>query len=152
MKKLLIYSLLTIFIFGLIYFWPKKQNQSNTIDIDINGTKYNLEIAQTIFEKSRGLSKRSGLCPNCGMIFVYQAESIYPFWMKDTLIPLDIIWVDGQGKVVDIKTGKPNDLTPLVNQTPAQYIIELNPNVSGLKIGDIIDFPVQTGLKPVSTN
>jgi len=141
MKKLLIFSLLIIFFLAVFYFWPKKNSQTNTINIDINGTKYNLEIAKTIFEKSKGLSKRSELCSNCGMIFIYQNEAIYPFWMKDTLIPLDIIWLDKNGKVVDIKTGKPNDLTPLPNQTPAQYIIELNPNVSGLKIGDVINIP-----------
>ncbi len=135
------FSLLTVCIVALVYFWPKKQTSTNTIDININGTKYNLEIAQTIFEKSRGLSKRSELCPTCGMIFVYQNEGTYPFWMKDTFIPLDIIWLDKTGQVVDIKTGKPNDLTPLPNQTPAQYIIELNPNVSGLKIGDIVKLP-----------
>lgn len=123
----------------LFSFWPKKQTSTNTIEININGTKYNLEIAQTIFEKSRGLSKRTELCPNCGMIFIYQNEGTYPFWMKDTLIPLDIIWLDKTGKVIDIKTGKPNDLTPLTNSAPAQYIIELNPNVSGLKIGDVIN-------------
>lgn len=141
MKKLLTYSLLAIFILALIYFWPKKQIPINTVDLDINGTNYNLEMAKTIFEKSRGLSKRSSLCPTCGMIFIYQNEAIYPFWMKDTLIPLDIIWLDKNGQVVDIKTAKPNDLTPLTNQTPAQYIIELNPNVSGLKIGDIVKLP-----------
>ncbi len=139
MKKLPTYSLLAIFIFALIYFWPKKQSSTPTINIDINGTNYNLEIAKTIFEKSRGLSKRAELCPTCGMIFIYQNEGTYPFWMKDTLIPLDIIWLDKTGKVIDIKTGKPNDLTPLTNSAPAQYIIELNPNVSGLKIGDVIN-------------
>lgn len=133
------FSLIVIFIFALFYFWPKKQNQTNTIDIDINGAKYNLEIAKTIFEKSKGLSNRSNLCQNCGMIFIYQNEDIYPFWMKDTLIPLDIIWLDKNGQVVDIKTGKPNDLTSLTNQTQAQYIIELNPNISGLKIGDFVN-------------
>jgi len=141
MKKLLTYSLLAVFIFALIYFWPKKQSSTPTIDIDINGTNYNLEIAKTIFEKSRGLSKRAELCSTCGMIFIYQNQATYPFWMKDTLIPLDIIWLDKNGKVVDIKTGKPNDLTPLANSAPAQYIIELNPNVSGLKIGDVINIP-----------
>ena len=141
MKKLLIFSLLIIFVLTILYFQSKKDTNTYTIDIDINGTKYNLEIAKTVLEKSRGLSKRSHLCSNCGMIFVYQTEGIYPFWMKDTLIPLDIIWLDKNGKVVDIKTGKPNDLTPLTNSAPAQYIIELNPNVSGLKIGNFVKLP-----------
>jgi len=78
------------------------------------------------------------------MIFVYQTEFIYPFWMKNTLIPLDIIWIDKNGTVVDIIQAKPNDLSILTPKSKAQYIIELNKDTStnlNLKIGDQIQVP-----------
>lgn len=151
MKKLFKFSFIIVVIL-FVYLFFKKPKYQNPISLVANDSKYNLEIADTIFEKSKGLSGRDFLCPNCGMIFIYHQEGIYPFWMKDTKIPLDIIWLDKNGRVVDIKTGKPHDLTPLSNQTPAQYIIELNTN-SGFKIGDFVDITqVQMGLKPVSAN
>ena len=140
MKKLLNFLLFTLLILISYRLYLKTSNNLDTISININGQEYKLEIAKTITQKATGLSNRSSLCKNCGMIFVYQIESYYPFWMKDTLIPLDIIWLDKNGQVVDIKTGQPMDLTPLKNQKPAQYIIELNAG-SGLKIGDSIAIP-----------
>ena len=122
---------------------PKKQTIPK-IDITIKDKVFSLEIAKTIAQKSRGLSNRNSLCPNCGMIFVYRIETIYPFWMKNTLIPLDIIWVNKQGIVVDIIQGKPNDLSILTPKSPALYIIELNKDTStnlNLNIGDHIQIP-----------
>ena len=64
--------------------------------------------------------------------------------MKNTLIPLDIIWIDKNGTVVDIIQAKPNDLSILTPKSKAQYIIELNKDTStnlNLKIGDQIQVP-----------
>ena len=65
--------------------------------------------------------------------------------MKDTLIPLDMIWLDKTGKVVDLKTATETNSSKLYqNQSPAQYVLELNANEAqkiGLKIGDIIPLP-----------
>ncbi len=58
--------------------------------------QFTFEIAQTDAEKAQGLMNRKNLCANCGMIFVYPDEQIRSFWMKDTLIPLDIYFFDAQ--------------------------------------------------------
>jgi len=132
----LILILSTIFFFTLRNKAPIK-----TIKLELGQKTFNLEIAQTIGQKAKGLSQRDNLCSNCGMIFVYQKEGIYPFWMKNTRIPLDIIWLDSTGKVIDIKTGKPQDLSLLTNSTPAQYIIETNPSATGLFVNDMVNLP-----------
>jgi len=143
---LILFVLTLIYIIFIFVYKPK----TKTISITLGHTKYNFEIAKTISQKSTGLSNRNYLCPNCGMIFVYPKESIYPFWMKDTLIPLDMIWLDKTGKIVTYHNALPEPNVPLTklknyrNISPAQYIIEINSgdfNKLNLKIGDIINLP-----------
>jgi len=136
--------ILIIVISVVIFFKLSKKQPLSKIDININNKSFCLEIAKSITQKSRGLSNRHNLCPNCGMIFVYRKESIYPFWMKNTLIPLDIIWINKDGQVVDIIQGKPKDLSILTPKGKALYIIELNKDMSinlNLNIGDQIQIP-----------
>jgi hypothetical protein len=79
------------------------------------------------------------------MIFIFNKDVTLPFWMKDTLIPLDMIWLDKSGKIVDIQTIIETNSTKIYqNQSPAKYVLELNANDSqkiNLKIGDIIQLP-----------
>lgn len=134
-----------------IYFlFIKKSPPPGIVTIDIKNHQFDLEIAKSLSEKSRGLSSRTSLCGNCGMIFVYSNESYYPFWMKDTLIPLDMIWLDKNGRIVTIHTAHPQLDTPPTqlkayrNSDPAQFIIELNAGKSeeiGLNVGDTILLP-----------
>jgi len=136
--------ILIIIVCVVLLVKPTKQQSTSTIDITIKNKTFSLEIAKSTIQKSMGLSNRNSLCPNCGMIFVYRIESTYPFWMKNTLIPLDIIWVNKQGVVVDIIQGKPNNLSILTPKSKALYIIELNLDTStnlNLNIGDHIQIP-----------
>lgn len=129
-----------ILIWKLFFYLPP----ANSIKIKIANTNYNIEIAKTTAQKMKGLSGRESLCQNCGMIFIFGFETNLPFWMKDTIIPLDMIWINKNGKVVDIQTvTEINNSTKIYqNQTPAQYVLELNANDCqkiGLKVGDTID-------------
>lgn len=130
-----------ILIWRLFFYLPP----SNSIKIKIANTNYNIELAKTTAQKIKGLSGRTELCKNCGMLFIFGFEGNLPFWMKDTLVPLDLIWLDKNGKVVDIKTiTETNSTKTYQNQSPAQYVIELNANDCqkiGLKIGDVIKLP-----------
>ena len=116
---------------------------ANFVDIKINNTNYKIELAKTVAQKTKGLSQREKLCSNCGMLFIFGYETELPFWMKDTLIPLDMIWLNKDGKIVDIKTANETNSTKIYqNQSKAQYVLELNANDSqkiNLKIGDFID-------------
>jgi uncharacterized protein len=133
--------IITILIWRLFIFIPS----SKFVDIKIKETTYKIELAKTTAQKAKGLSKRDSLCPNCGMLFIFDSETQLPFWMKDTTIPLDIIWLDKNGKIVSNKTvTEINSLKTQKNEIPAQYVLELNANdyqKLNLKIGDIIQLP-----------
>lgn len=102
-----------------------------------------IELAKTAAEKEKGLMFKNQLDEGKGMLFIFDKEEIYPFWMKNTFIPLDIIWISKEKKVVFInKNSQPcGDIDcPLINpQVAAQYVLEINAGVSdeiGLKPGD----------------
>ncbi|MFA7676399.1 MAG: DUF192 domain-containing protein [Candidatus Shapirobacteria bacterium] len=131
--------IIAILIWRLFFYFPS----ADFVDIKINNTNYKIELAKTVAQKTKGLSQREKLCSNCGMLFIFGYETELPFWMKDTLIPLDMIWLNKDGKIVDIKTANETNSTKIYqNQSKAQYVLELNANDSqkiNLKIGDFID-------------
>lgn len=137
MSKIIALILFLIALLAVYYFFfyhPKLETKK----IVINQKDFIVEIATTPAQKSRGLMYRQSLCPNCAMLFDFGIEGQYPFWMKNTLIPLDIIWLNQDGLVVDIKAGQPQNTNYLTNSQPARYVFETNPNATGLKIGDHI--------------
>lgn len=113
------------------------------IGIQINNNSYYLEIAQTNKQRKIGLSNRNEICSNCGMLFIFDKEDIYPLWMKDTYIPLDMIWINSQFQIVKIITALDIDNSENIytNKDPAKYVIELPANEVyklNLKVGDTI--------------
>jgi uncharacterized membrane protein (UPF0127 family) len=138
---LIIFLAIAIFIYSKI---PRKV--SKTIEQKIVDQTFSLEIADNVYLLAKGLSGRKNLCPKCGMLFTFAFETTQTFWMKDTLIPLDIIFINSNGQITKIFTANPelnkNDFELTLYQASAKYIIELNAGVSqkiGLKIGDQID-------------
>jgi uncharacterized membrane protein (UPF0127 family) len=106
-----------------------------------------VELAVTSEEISRGLMFREHLDPDKGMLFIYKYEGVHYFWMKNTLIPLDMVWINSNREVISIS----NDVQPCqTSQCPlispeqkVQYVLELNGGTSdkiGLAIGDKITF------------
>ncbi len=110
-----------------------------------DGTAVALEVADTEPVRQRGLMFREHLAPNEGMIFVFPEPGYYPFWMKNTLIPLDMLWLDGRAQIVSIaRSVPPCKADPCPSYPPegtASYVIEV---VSGfarqhaLKVGDVV--------------
>jgi uncharacterized membrane protein (UPF0127 family) len=106
-----------------------------------------VELAVTSEEISRGLMFREHLDPDKGMLFIYKDEGVHYFWMKNTLIPLDMLWINGNKEVVFIsKDVQPCETSqcPLISPgQKVQYVLELNGGTSdkiGLTIGDKITF------------
>ncbi len=91
-----------------------------------------LEIADTPYLLAKGLGNRQELCQNCGMLFKFPVLSVQTFWMKDTLIPLDIIFIDQNEQISDIYTAQPeigvndSNLKKYTSSRPSLYVIELN--------------------------
>jgi len=72
-----------------------------------SGAVYKVELARTPEETSQGLMYRESLAPRTGMLFLFQDLEVRPFWMKNTMIALDIIWMDAEGRVVFISANTP---------------------------------------------
>jgi uncharacterized membrane protein (UPF0127 family) len=107
-----------------------------------------VEIADTDAERQTGLMGRSTLTEGAGMLFVFEGEQTLSFWMRDTLIPLSIAYIDAQGRIVDIQDMQPLDNVPLhyVSAEPAQYALEVNQGFfeeRGVTVGDTVELPVQ---------
>ena len=111
-----------------------------------NGTCFQVEIADEYEEMKKGLMNRESMDQGKGILFVFENEGVYPFWMKNTIIPLDIIWMDGDGQVVFIsRNTQPCESDPCPDTNPgrkAKYVLEINAGISdqiGLVLGDKMD-------------
>lgn len=145
MPKNIIIGIIAIILIVLIlslFNRPSPKTLPDSIGITIKNQDYYLEVAQSSSQKSQGLSGRDQLCSNCGMLFVFNKEGIYPFWMKNTQIPLDMIWINANNQIVKIVTVlETNSEKNYSNEQPAKYVIELNANEAfklDLKIGDTV--------------
>jgi uncharacterized membrane protein (UPF0127 family) len=115
-----------------------------TVKMDIGQRSYTLEVAATEEAQEHGLMERDSMPADHGMIFVFPAERVLNFWMKNTRFDLDIVFVDGEGKVVSIRHMKAYDLNTTSSIYPAKYAIELNTgqnNASGVKVGEKLTIP-----------
>lgn len=85
-----------------------------------------LEWADAYKERQQGLMGRKQLAENAGMMFVFDTPKTYCFWMKNTLIPLSIGFIDAQGKLVQINHMQPRSLDHHCAQQPVLYALEVN--------------------------
>jgi len=101
--------------------------------ITINEKRITVELADTPAERARGLMFRESLCETCGMLFVFEEEGKYSFWMKNTLLPLDMIFIDSDGVIADILSAEPCRIEPCERYAPSRevlYVLEVNKGVS----------------------
>lgn len=114
-------------------------------NIKIGGQSYLVQVAKTEEEKARGLMEVTALDSSEGMLFDYtdEKETELSFWMKDTYIPLDIVFINNQNKVVAVEHGEPESdelITCVADENEfLYYVLEVNAN-SGIKIGDTFEF------------
>ena len=105
------------------------------------------EIADEVPEQVTGLMERTALAEDAGMLFVFPGERPRSFTMKNTLIPLSIAYIDGDGLIFDIQDMQPLDESSYPSAAPAQYALEVNQGFfeeRGVQVGDEADLPVST--------
>ncbi len=111
--------------------------------IQQGGKVTHLKIAGTDLEKSHGLMGVEKLPADTGMIFIYEADQVMRFWMKDTPLDLDIAFVQADGVIAEIRTMKAEDLTEVASQSPhIRFSIEMPAGwyaSSRVKAGDIVN-------------
>jgi len=95
--------------------------------------QFEVEVARTAAQRTRGLMFRESMPANRGMIFVFNDDAVRNFWMKNTLIPLDMIFADRDGKVISVSENvqpcKEKDSSRCLNYSslfPARYVLEIN--------------------------
>lgn len=119
--------------------------------VRIGGNEYDVKEAKTDQEKIKGLQGVKKLSKDEGMLFYFDPDQKISMWMKDTKIPLDIIFINEDQEVTKVHHGKPNDET-LISSPETAYVLEVNEK-SGIKIGDELDIednsdPVMKVLAP----
>ncbi len=152
MRKLISFVIVLVYLFILEgiskgYHENSDLKYQGNIVVKIKDKPFLMDIAKTSEERKLGLMYKESLDSNKGMIFIYNKEKKYSFWMKNTMIPLDIIWLTKNKKVVYISKNtqpcKQNDCLSIKPDRRAIYVLEINANLSdklGLSIGDLIEF------------
>lgn len=105
--------------------------------VEVNDKKYKVKVAISEEEKSKGLQGIDSLPEDEGMLFVYEEPVTVGFWMDETNIPLDIIFINEDEEVISVFEGQPNDRT-IAEEDNVKYVLEVNQG-SGIKEGDEID-------------
>lgn len=102
--------------------------------------RFQVELADTDAERAQGLMFRGSMPADRGMVFVFDRAAPQSFWMRNTYIPLDIIYIGADGRIVSIaKNAQPLNETPLPSGVPARYVLEINAGLSdrlGIAPGD----------------
>lgn len=119
--------------------------------VKVGDKEYDVKEAVTIEEKKQGLKGIKELKDNEGMLFYFDPYEESAMWMEDTLIPLDIIFINDDQEVTKVHKGIPNDKT-LISSPETAYVLEVNVN-SGIKVGDEVELediqnPVMKVLAP----
>ncbi len=103
-----------------------------------------IEIADSDYETQTGLMYREAMDPNQAMFFIFPSEEMHSFYMKNTKIPLDLLFIRGDQKIATIAPdAQPLDESGITSRVPVQYVLEVNAGMVAawnVKIGDSISF------------
>jgi len=113
-----------------------------TIDTAAGPQRFSVEVASTPDQMALGLMFRRSLAPDAGMLFVYGSERPVAFWMKNTVIPLDMLFIGADGHIRRIaERTVPLSETPISSVDPVSAVLELNGGTAerlGIKPGDVV--------------
>jgi uncharacterized membrane protein (UPF0127 family) len=108
--------------------------------------RFTVELAGTPAQMEQGLMFRQSLAPDAGMLFDFKRPTLATMWMRNTLIPLDMLFVDARGRIVNIRErAVPESDDTIAAAAPVRAVIELNGGTSarlGIKPGDRVLYPI----------
>jgi uncharacterized protein len=108
--------------------------------------RFTVEVAETPAQMQQGLMFRPTMAADAGMLFDYKIPTVATMWMRNTLIPLDMLFVDAQGRVVNIRErAVPQSLDVIAAAAPVRAVIELNGGTAarlGIAPGDRVQHPI----------
>jgi uncharacterized membrane protein (UPF0127 family) len=109
--------------------------------------KFEVEVVATPETRAQGLMFRTSLAANAGMLFLYPGEQPVSFWMKNTLIPLDMLFLKADGSIAHIAhNAVPHDETPIDSGAAVQAVLEVKGGTAaalGIKEGDRVEYQTQ---------
>ncbi|MGE0280236.1 MAG: DUF192 domain-containing protein [Rhizobiaceae bacterium] len=115
---------------------------------------FKIEIADDQAERTAGLMYRNFLPENQGMLFIFEQTQQVGFWMKDTPLPLDLIFIDEGGRVAGIREGKPLSEALISPGVPVRFVLELKKGTAakaGIEDGDVIRHPrIESPIRPTN--
>jgi uncharacterized protein len=116
-----------------------------TIQTAAGPQKFSIELALTDAQMEQGLMFRRSMAPDAGMLFDFKQPTPVTMWMKNTVIPLDMLFLDTSGKIIDIhERAVPYSTDIIASTVPARYVIELNGGTVarlGIRLGDKVTSP-----------
>ncbi|WP_375256096.1 DUF192 domain-containing protein [Yoonia sp.] len=125
--------------------WATCAEDKVTIKGDFGQASFTVEIADDNAERAEGLMFVEEMPTFSGMLFVYDRAQPVSFWMKNTLIPLDMLFVAPDGEVLRIhENAIPGDLTPIPGGDGVQMVLEINGGMAsrlGISVGDVLQHP-----------
>lgn len=150
LKNGLIVAMATIVVLlGVMVVLIARQNRANNLGkVKVNGTTFSVEIVADEPSRQAGLMFRKTLPERHGMLFIFDRANIYPFWMRNTPLSLDIIFIDENRKVINVCTMPPETDRTCSPTRPALYVLELEAGEAkryGIEPGMIFDFDLPEG-------
>lgn len=132
---------------------PVRPSVDERLQLSVAGRDVRVELAVDTPTRNRGLMHRTRMDEDAGMLFVFPDSAPRTFWMRNTLLPLDIIFLDEQGRVINVVEAPPMVERPGFHSTrAARYVLELNQGWCkrhGLAAGDRIAIPADVTARGV---
>ncbi|HET9628202.1 MAG TPA: DUF192 domain-containing protein [Novosphingobium sp.] len=113
------------------------------IPLRVHGHRFRVELAKTPAQQQKGLMLRQSMGADEGMLFPESSPRQVAFWMRNTILPLDIVFIGPDRRIVNIVNAIPFDETPLPSAGPVIAVLELNAGRTkalGIKVGDRVDW------------
>jgi uncharacterized membrane protein (UPF0127 family) len=150
LKNVIIVAMAAVVILlGVMIVLIARQNRPQNLGkVSINGTTFTVEVVADEPSRQMGLMFRKTLPERHGMLFIFDRPDIYPFWMRNTLLSLDIIFIDENRQVINISTMPPETDETCSPMRPALYVLELEAGEAkhyGIEPGMTFEFDLPKG-------